>query len=266
MDFGFLSLLPPLVAIVLAVATRRVVLPLAAGVAVGAVVLAFGRVEVTTDFGTNNAVNVRFVASSPWFSATNKRLVFEQNDGGELRSPEVYVWGHETVIRLNTTAGSESTVRDLFEALEEGNYPVRAIAPEDAGQDYFNTPIATSLPNGMEILDFEAKWGPGGYARTNAGRRLSRSLGAFMTTIYRFLLDLLNSAVIFFTAIYESIFSILAIRDGVVPPTLNLDNPAEGCDIDLVPHQAKERLVRAALTNSFGFGGTNASIVFKAYE
>jgi len=64
----------------------------------------------------------------------------------------------------------------------------------------------------------------------------------------------------------ESIFSIMAIRDGVVPPTLNLDNPDEGCDIDLVPHQAKERKVRAALTNSFGFGGTNASLVFKAYE
>ncbi len=64
----------------------------------------------------------------------------------------------------------------------------------------------------------------------------------------------------------EAIFSILAIRDGVVPPTLNLDNPDEGCDIDLVPHQAKERTVRAALSNSFGFGGTNASVVFKAYE
>jgi len=62
----------------------------------------------------------------------------------------------------------------------------------------------------------------------------------------------------------EAIYSILAIRDGVVPPTLNLESPSDGCDIDLVPHQAKERSVGAALSNSFGFGGTNASLVFKA--
>ncbi|HYC14956.1 MAG TPA: beta-ketoacyl-ACP synthase II, partial [Stellaceae bacterium] len=60
----------------------------------------------------------------------------------------------------------------------------------------------------------------------------------------------------------EAIFSILAIRDGIVPPTLNLDNPSPGCDIDLVPHRAKERQVDYALSNSFGFGGTNASLVF----
>jgi len=60
----------------------------------------------------------------------------------------------------------------------------------------------------------------------------------------------------------EAIFSILALRDGVVPPTLNLDDPSPGCDIDLVPHKAKERPVRYALSNSFGFGGTNASLVF----
>ncbi len=62
----------------------------------------------------------------------------------------------------------------------------------------------------------------------------------------------------------EAIFSILAIRDQVVPPTRNLDNPSPGCDIDLVPHQAKERPVRYALSNSFGFGGTNASLIFSA--
>jgi 3-oxoacyl-[acyl-carrier-protein] synthase II len=62
----------------------------------------------------------------------------------------------------------------------------------------------------------------------------------------------------------EAIYSILAINHGVAPPTLNLDNPSDGCDIDLVPHQPKERPIRAALSNSFGFGGTNASLVFKA--
>src|SRR5579862_2363108 len=60
----------------------------------------------------------------------------------------------------------------------------------------------------------------------------------------------------------EAIFSILAIRDQAVPPTLNLDNPSEGCDIDLVAKQAKQRKVRAVLSNSFGFGGTNASLIF----
>jgi 3-oxoacyl-[acyl-carrier-protein] synthase II len=60
----------------------------------------------------------------------------------------------------------------------------------------------------------------------------------------------------------EAIFSILAMRDGIVPPTLNLENPSPGCDIDLVPQKAKERPVRYALSNSFGFGGTNASLVF----
>ena len=64
----------------------------------------------------------------------------------------------------------------------------------------------------------------------------------------------------------ESIFSILAIRDGVVPPTLNLDNSSVDSDIDLVPHQAKEHPVKTVLSNSFGFGGTNASLVFKALD
>ena len=61
----------------------------------------------------------------------------------------------------------------------------------------------------------------------------------------------------------EAIFSILAIRDGVIPPTLNLDNPSVETAIDLVPHKAVARTVDVALSNSFGFGGTNASLVFR---
>lgn len=61
----------------------------------------------------------------------------------------------------------------------------------------------------------------------------------------------------------EAIFSILAIRDNVAPPTINLDNPSVETSIDLVPHQARKREINIALSNSFGFGGTNASILFR---
>ncbi len=64
----------------------------------------------------------------------------------------------------------------------------------------------------------------------------------------------------------EAIFSILAIRDNVVPPTLNLDNPSVETNIDLVPHKARKRRVDVALSNSFGFGGTNASLVFQRFS
>jgi 3-oxoacyl-[acyl-carrier-protein] synthase II len=63
----------------------------------------------------------------------------------------------------------------------------------------------------------------------------------------------------------EAIFSILAIRDRVVPPTINLDNPSVETPIDLVPHQMRKRDVDMALSNSFGFGGTNASLIFSRY-
>jgi 3-oxoacyl-[acyl-carrier-protein] synthase II len=65
----------------------------------------------------------------------------------------------------------------------------------------------------------------------------------------------------------EGIFCVLAIRDQVVPPTLNLDDPDEGTEgVDLVPHKARHREVKAALSNSFGFGGTNASVIFKKVD
>lgn len=64
----------------------------------------------------------------------------------------------------------------------------------------------------------------------------------------------------------EAIFSILAICDGVAPPTINLDNPSEGCDLNYVPHTAQQRQIRHALSNSFGFGGTNGSLIFSQFD
>jgi len=61
----------------------------------------------------------------------------------------------------------------------------------------------------------------------------------------------------------EAILCMLALRDGMLPPTINLDNPDDGCDLNLIPHTALKREVEVALSNSFGFGGTNASLLFR---
>lgn len=61
----------------------------------------------------------------------------------------------------------------------------------------------------------------------------------------------------------EAVFTVLAMHHGIVPPTINLDHPDEGCDLDYVPKQARHREIRVAMSNSFGFGGTNGTLVFK---
>jgi 3-oxoacyl-[acyl-carrier-protein] synthase II len=64
--------------------------------------------------------------------------------------------------------------------------------------------------------------------------------------------------------VVEAIFSILAIRDQTAPPTINLDNPGEGCDLDYVPKTARRMKIDTIVSNSFGFGGTNGTLVFRA--
>jgi 3-oxoacyl-[acyl-carrier-protein] synthase II len=64
----------------------------------------------------------------------------------------------------------------------------------------------------------------------------------------------------------EAIFCVLAMRDNVAPPTLNLDNPSVETSVDLVPHKARQRPINVALSNSFGFGGTNASLIMRRID
>ena len=64
----------------------------------------------------------------------------------------------------------------------------------------------------------------------------------------------------------EAVFTILAIRDQLAPPTINLDNPSDDCDLDYVPHTAREMKIDVALSNSFGFGGTNGTLAFRRFE
>jgi 3-oxoacyl-[acyl-carrier-protein] synthase II len=64
----------------------------------------------------------------------------------------------------------------------------------------------------------------------------------------------------------EAIFSALALRDQVAPPTINLDNPDPECDLDYIPHRARELKMEYVMSNSFGFGGTNGTLIFKRYQ
>jgi 3-oxoacyl-[acyl-carrier-protein] synthase II len=64
----------------------------------------------------------------------------------------------------------------------------------------------------------------------------------------------------------EAIFSILALRHQVVPPTVNLDNPDPACDLDYVANTPRDARLRIVMSNSFGFGGTNGSLVFRAFD
>jgi 3-oxoacyl-[acyl-carrier-protein] synthase II len=61
----------------------------------------------------------------------------------------------------------------------------------------------------------------------------------------------------------EAIFSVLALHEGIIPPTINLFEAGEGCDLDYVPNVAREKKIDVAMSNGFGFGGTNGTLVFK---
>ncbi len=129
-----------------------------------------------------------------------------------------------------------------------------AIALADAGMspseiDYINA-HGTSTPLGdeLEILAIKRCFGEHAYqlAVSSTKSMIGHLLGA--------------------AGAVEAIFSILAIRDQIAPPTINLDNPSPGCDLNLVAHHAQQMRIRAVLSNSFGFGGTNGTLVFRQFS
>mgnify|MGYP001458602381 FL=1 len=112
--------------------------------------------------------------------------------------------------------------------------------------DYINAHGTSTMADGIELGAVERMVG-------NAASKIS------MSSTKSSIGHLLGAA-----GAVEAIFSILAIRDQVAPPTLNLDNPSVETAIDLVPHVARKRSIETVLSNSFGFGGTNASVIFRA--
>jgi len=114
--------------------------------------------------------------------------------------------------------------------------------------DYINA-HGTSTPAGDELEILGIKRSFGDYAK-----QLAVSSTKSMTG------HLLGAA-----GAIEAIFAVLAIRDQVAPPTINLDNPSDSCDLNLVPHTAQQRKIDIVLSNSFGFGGTNGTLLFRRF-
>lgn len=126
-------------------------------------------------------------------------------------------------------------------ALKDAN-----VAPTDV--QYINAHGTSTMGDVLEVLAIKRSFGEHAY-------KLAVSSTKSMTG------HLLGAA-----GSVEAIFSILAIRDQIAPPTINLDNPSEGCDLNFVPHKAQKMCISIALSNSFGFGGTNGSLLFREFK
>ncbi|BBW97092.1 beta-ketoacyl-ACP synthase II [Geobacillus subterraneus] len=138
--------------------------------------------------------------------------------------------------------GGEGGVRAMRQALQDAG-----LKPEDI--DYINAHgTSTEYNDKYETAAIKEVFGDHAY-------RLAVSSTKSMTG------HLLGA-----TGAVEAIFSVLAIRDGVIPPTINYETPDPECDLDYVPNEARKQEVRAVLSNSFGFGGHNATLIFKNYR
>lgn len=175
-------------------------------------------------------------------------VVLEEYEHAKKRGAKIYaeVVGY----------GMSGDAHHITAPAEDGNGAFRCMqaalkrAGMDAGDiDYVNA-HGTSTPLGDEI-------------ELRAVERLfdGHTQGMSMSSTKSAIGHLLGAA-----GAVEAIFSILAIRDNICPPTLNLDNPSVETPMDLVPKQAQERPIRAVLSNSFGFGGTNASLIFREVD
>ena len=172
-------------------------------------------------------------------------LVLEDYEKAKARGARIYcelIGFGMSGDAFHMTAPSESgegAARCMRNAIQDA-----AIAPEQVG--YINA-HGTSTPAGdlAETLAVKAALGDHAYktmvssTKSMTGHLLGAAGGV------------------------EAVFSAMALHTGVIPPTINLDNPSEGCDLDYVPHVAREAKVDIALSNSFGFGGTNGTLVFR---
>lgn len=172
-------------------------------------------------------------------------IVLEEYEHAKARGAKIYAeligFGMSADAHHMTSPDPEGkgSAASMIAALNDAG-----IKPEEV--DYINA-HGTSTPAGdeLEVLGIKRTFGDHAY-------RLAVSSTKSMTG------HLLGAA-----GAIEAIFSILAIRDQVAPPTINLENPSEGCDLNFVPNHAQPMPIKVALSNSFGFGGTNGTLIFR---
>jgi len=191
-------------------------------------------------------------ASRPW---DKDRDGFVLGDGAGVLVLEEYEHARARGARIYAEMlgfGASSDAHHMTAPSENGEGPARCLtaALNDAGLnpedvDYLNA-HGTSTPLGdlAETLALKRALGDHAYkvmvssTKSMTGHLLGAAGGA------------------------EAIFSVLALHHGIIPPTINLDEPGEGCDLDYVPHTAREKAIKVAVSNGFGFGGTNGTLVF----
>ena len=191
-------------------------------------------------------------ASRPWDKARDGFVmgegagivVLEELEHARARGATIY--GELIGYGLSGDAHHITAPAPEHEGAERAMRAALARAGLDGGEiDYINAHGTSTMADTMELSAVERVVGEGGDALMSSTKSaIGHLLGAAGSV--------------------EAIFSLLALRDGIAPPTLNLDEPDVETALDLVPHEAKEREMNVALSNSFGFGGTNAALIFRS--
>ena len=172
-------------------------------------------------------------------------LVLEEMESAKQRGARIYC---ELV-----GFGASSDAYHMTAPSENGDGPARcmAMAMRDAGVN----------PDQVAYLNAHGTSTPlGDLAETHAVKR------AFGDHAYRTMVSSTKSMtghLLGAAGGIEAVFSAMALHDGVIPPTINLDEPGEGCDLDYVPNVARQQRIDVAMSNGFGFGGTNGTLVFR---
>jgi len=212
--------------------------------------LGIGGFSAARSLSTRNDDPTR--ASRPW---DQDRDGFVIGDGAGILVLEEYEHARARGARIYAELlgfGASSDAHHMTAPSENGEGPARCLtaALNDAGLnpedvDYLNA-HGTSTP-------------PGDLAETLA---LKRALGDHAYKVMVSSTKSMTGHLLGAAGGAEAIFSVLALHHGIIPPTINLDTPGEGCDLDYVPHTAREKAIKVAVSNGFGFGGTNGTLVF----